>query len=127
MSKPKKKPLYPTPPNNKEWLYVGHYIDTKGRYILKVGTTNDLTRRLREHNQHYRHAEEYTLSKNDSFIYDWYIPLSKYNTIRFEDITRENWKQIGIGEYVRNDRFCCSHKPKEVKVKIRKEYIVALD
>lgn len=127
MPRPKKNPVYPTSPKNKEWLYVGHYIDTKGQYILKVGTTNNLARRLQEHNQHYRHAEEYTMPKKDSFIYDWYIPLSKYNTIRFEDITRENWKQIGIGEYVRNDRFCCPRKPKEVKVKIRKEYIVALD
>jgi hypothetical protein len=29
---------------NKEYLYVGHYIDDEGNYILKVGTTNDLER-----------------------------------------------------------------------------------
>ena len=34
----------------KEYLYVGHYIDTKGNYILKVGTTNNLKNRQRQHN-----------------------------------------------------------------------------
>ena len=34
---------------NKEYLYVGHYIDDEGNYILKVGTTNDLERRRKEH------------------------------------------------------------------------------
>lgn len=29
----------------KEYLYVGHYIDAQGNYILKIGTTNDLARR----------------------------------------------------------------------------------
>ena len=33
---------------NKEFLYVGHYIDTNGNFILKVGTTNDLKRRQTE-------------------------------------------------------------------------------
>ena len=32
----------------KEFLYVGHYIDTDGNYILKIGTTNDLRRRAAE-------------------------------------------------------------------------------
>ena len=35
----------------KEYLYVGHYIDKDGNYILKVGTTNDLERRRKEHNR----------------------------------------------------------------------------
>ena len=38
----------------KEFLYVGHYIDTDGNYILKIGTTNDLRRRATEHTRHYR-------------------------------------------------------------------------
>lgn len=29
----------------KEYLYVGHYFDVEGNYILKIGTTNDLVRR----------------------------------------------------------------------------------
>ena len=41
----------------KEFLYVGHYIDTDGNYILKIGTTNDLRRRATEHTRHYRKAK----------------------------------------------------------------------
>ena len=40
----------------KEYLYVGYYIDTQGRYILKIGTTNDLKRRQAEHNRNYKRA-----------------------------------------------------------------------
>lgn len=115
------------PPKNKEWLYVGHYVDIAGRYILKIGTTNNLKRRLMEHNRNYHKAPDYTLPKNASFIYDWYLPLSKYNTIRFEDINRNKWQEIGVGEYVRNDRFNCGHrKPEEVDIKIRKVYTIKL-
>lgn len=39
---------------NKEFLYVGHYIDVLGNYILKVGTTNDLARRQKEHTRNYK-------------------------------------------------------------------------
>lgn len=114
-------------PNGKEWLYIGHYIDTQGRYILKIGTTNDLHRRATEHTRNYRKAKAYIMPTDSVFEYDWYLPLSKYNTLRFEDKTRANWQQIGIGEYVRNDRFNCGKcKPKAVKVKIRKTYTIEL-
>ena len=111
----------------KEWLYVGHYTDVKGRYILKIGTTNDLRRRALEHTRNYRKAPDYTLPQDSVFVYDWFLPLSKYNTLRFEDKNREAWKQIGVGEFVRNDRFCCGkRKPKTVKIKIRKVYEIEL-
>jgi hypothetical protein len=29
---------------DKEFLYVGHYIDTDSNYILKIGTTKNLER-----------------------------------------------------------------------------------
>lgn len=114
-------------PKGKEWLYVGHYIDTQGRYILKVGTTNDLERRAAEHTRNYRKAKKYTLPAGAVFVYDWFIPLSKYNTVRFEDSTRSQWQKIGVGEYVRNDRFNCGKcKPKAVQVTIRKTYTITL-
>lgn len=100
----------------KEFLYVGHYIDNNGIYILKIGTTNDLKRRAAEHRRNYK-AE---------FVYDWYLPLSKYNTIRYEDKNRTLWQNMGIGEYIRNDRFRCAEKPSQIVVKIRKEYIITL-
>lgn len=110
----------------KEFLYVGHYFDTDGRYILKIGTTNDLNRRKQEHNRNYRRAKTNTMPKENSFEYDWFLPLSKYNTVRFEDKNREAWKLLGIGKFVRNDRFACDEKPKSISVRIRREYVIAL-
>ena len=111
---------------NKEFLYVGHYIDTDGNYMLKIGTTNDLNRRQTEHTRNYRRAKQFTMPPDSQFIYDFYIPLSKYNTIRFEDRTRERWQNEGIGEFVRNDRFRCDIKPHFVEITIRKTYKIAL-
>ncbi len=111
----------------KEYLYVGHYIDIDGNYILKIGTTNDLKRRAQEHTRNYHRAKVYHMPKEDKFTYDWYLPLSKYNTLRYEDRNRLRWQEMGVGEFVRNDRFNCGHqKPKEVQVTIRKTYIITL-
>lgn len=119
--------LIKAPPKGKEWLYVGHYYDINGHYILKIGTTNDLERRQKEHTRNYRKAKEYTLPADAEFIYDWFTPLSKYNTLRFEDANRAEWQKIGVGQFVRNDRFNCGkHKPKTVKVTIRKTYEIKL-
>ena len=107
-------------------MYVGHYYDTENNYILKIGTTNDLTRRTKEHTRNYRKAVNYTLPKDSDFIMDWFIKLSRYNTHRFEDSNRELWRAAGIGEFIRNDRFLCAVKPLTVNVKIRKVYAVSL-
>lgn len=113
--------------NNKEFLYVGHYIDTKGNYILKIGTTNDLQRRRNEHTTNYRKSKNYQLPKGERFCYDWYHPLSKYNTLRFEDRTRDAWIAANVGEYVPNDRFNCGKtKPETVIVTIKKTYEISL-
>ena len=74
--------------NDKEFLYVGHYYDILGRYLLKIGTTNDLKRRRAEHTRNYRRAKNYQMPADAEFEYDWYLPLSKYNTLRFEDKNR---------------------------------------
>ena len=111
---------------NKEFLYVGHYTDTNGNFILKIGTTNNLERRQKEHTRNYHKAPAYTLPKDKEFSYDWKLPLSKYNTLRYEDRNRQRWQEMEIGEYVRNDRFCCPVKPDKVIVKIRKEYVVEI-
>lgn len=110
----------------KEFLYVGHYVDKKGRYILKIGTTNNLERRRAEHIRNYRKAYDYTMPEDEIFHYDWWLPLSKYNTIRYEDRNREIWKNLGIGRFIRNDRFYCEHKPDVIEVQIRKTYRIAL-
>lgn len=110
----------------KEFLYVGFYIDTEGKYVLKIGTTNDLKRRRSEHNTNYRRAKTHTMPKDGTFEYLWHLPLSKYNTIRYEDRNREMWQEMGIGHFIRNDRFILDSLPNFVPVKIRKIYQVAL-
>ena len=111
----------------KEYLYVGHYTDVNGNYILKVGTTNDLKRRAAEHTRNYHRAKCYTMPKTDSFVYDFTLKLSKYNTLRYEDRTRHAWQAAAIGDFVRNDRFNCGQsKPSEVQVTIRKTYTIKL-
>lgn len=110
----------------KEWLYVGHYTDVNGNYILKIGTTNDLKRRQQEHTRNYRRAKNYQMPENAIFQYDWTRPLSKYNTLRYEDRNRQKWQELGIGIFVRNDRFCCAQCPEIVEITIRKTYQIRL-
>ena len=111
----------------KEFLYVGNYTDTDGNRILKIGTTDDLKRRRYEHNHNYRRAKTHTMPKDQSFEYIWTHPLSKYNTLRYEDRNRERWQEMGIGEFVRNDRFIIGEELTEVEIKIRKTYKIALN
>lgn len=113
--------------HEKEFLYVGHYVDIDGNYILKIGTTNDLKRRAQEHTRNYRRTKNLTMPKSATFEYDWYLPLSKYNTLRYEDRNRQKWQEMAIGNFVRNDRFNCGQrKPKKVQVTIRKTYTIEL-
>ena len=112
----------------KEFLYVGHYIDTEGNHILKIGTTNNLERRRKEHTRNYRRSSNYKLPLGAEFEYDWTLPLSKYNTLRYEDKNRTRWQEMEIGDFVRNDRFNCGDSfPSTIEVKIRKTYVIPLN
>lgn len=110
----------------KEYLYVGHYYDIHNNYILKIGTTNQLDRRKAEHTRKYHQMKKYTMPNDKEFEYDFTLPLSKYNALRYEDVNRSRWKEERIGEFVRNDRFCCAVKPKKVEITIRKTYEIFL-
>lgn len=110
----------------KENLYFGHYYDTEGIYILKIGTTNNLERRRKEHTYNYHKNKLHPMPLDMEFVYDAVIPLSKYNTLRYEDKLREQLKLEGIGEYIRNDRFLCKDKPNKITFKIRKLHEITL-
>lgn len=112
---------------NKEFLYVGHYTDTDGFYIVKIGTTNDLDRRRKEHTRNYKKSPNCTMPQDAQFEYDWFLPLSKYNTLRYEDRNKAKWQEENLGVYMRNDRFKCNTKPDYVEVEIRKKYKVFLN
>jgi hypothetical protein len=111
---------------SKEFYYVGHYISKNGEYILKPGTTNDLKRRRLEHNRAYKKTPNYPLADGTTFEYDWYISLSKYNTLRVEDKMKEKFQNEGFGIYVNNDRFVFSKKPEFVEITVKKVYKIAL-
>lgn len=64
---------------------------------------------------------------DSAFSYDWYIRLSKYNTLRYEDLNRTLWQNMGIGHFIRNDRLLCDTPPRMVTVIIRKAYPVILN
>ena len=110
----------------KEFIYVGKYTDTEGHTLLKIGTTNDLHRRQKEHERNYKKSPQYTMPKNGNFQYLWHLPLSKYNTIRFEDKNRQEWQDKQIGEFVRNDRFVIADSLETVSIKIRKTYEILI-
>lgn len=78
------------------------------------------------HTRNYRRSKTHTMPKETEFTYDWHLPLSKYNTLRFEDKNRKNWQEEEIGEFIRNDRFVCAHRPAMVEVTIRKTYKIIL-
>ena len=75
----------------------------------------------------YKRAKTNTMPTENSFEYDWYLPLSKYNTLRYEDRNKARWQEENLGVYMRNDRFKCNTKPDYVEIEIRKKYKVILN
>jgi predicted GIY-YIG superfamily endonuclease len=126
MTEEEKKIVAYAEKHNKEFYYVGHYITEDGKYVLKPGTTNDLRRRRSEHNSDYRKTPNFRIKEGTYFVYDWFIPLSKYTTLRIEDLVKDEFKAKGFGFYQNNDRFIFDEKPSEITIKIRKEYHIAL-
>ena len=110
----------------KDFLYVGHYIDTDGNYILKIGTTNDLETRQSQHTRYYAKAKNHPMAEGPQFAFDWYLPLSRANTHRYEESIKELWISQAFGTHIRNDRFCFTAKPDKVYITIRKTYEVVL-
>lgn len=94
------------------YLLVIHYKN--GKKTIKIGTTNNMTRRMYEHLGAYR--ADITVC--------WISPyFSKYTTLRVED----NFKDKMINEgyhWIMNDRFEVPREMETVTVKVRKEYII---
>lgn len=90
-------------------LQIGEPVN--GVKVIKVGTTNDILRRCKEHLLYYK--------KNIKVL--WLSPIvSKYTTLRVEDKTKEKWAENY--KYIRNDRFEMPETVKKLTIKIRKEY-----
>lgn len=85
--------------------------------IFKIGTTNDIDRRMKEHKRYFKKPIKVL----------WVSPAySKYTTLRVEDDTKNLWRETTNWEYIRNDRFRIPEDVTEVRIKVRKEYVVSL-
>ena len=72
---------------------------------------------MREHEKYY----------GKKVVVLWQSPAySKWTTLRIEDKMKNQWIEEGIFEYLRNDRFLIPQKIKEVRIKVRKEYVVSI-
>lgn len=99
----------------KEFLYFGYIGDLSAR-TFKIGTTNDLDRRRAEHCRAYKLP----------FTYLWHVRLSKWNTLRHEQRTKDAWKKEPTWEYIRNDRFIIPKTTSSISITIRKTYLIEL-
>lgn len=83
--------------------------------LYKIGTTNNIARRMTQHQRYYKKPVEVL----------WVSPAySKYTTLRVEDRTINIWKELEGFEYIRNDRFIIDPSIHKVTIKVRKEWTI---
>lgn len=105
--------LYYPPQENKEYIYFVR-IGSPHNRLFKIGTTNNLDRRMKEHKRNY---------KEDIEIIG-IIPLkSKYTTLRVEKKMIDLWKTFEGWIYKRNDRFIIPEEVHQITITVRKDYI----
>lgn len=108
-------------------LYVGWYVDNGGKYIVKIGTTNDIKRRTYEHNRYYHNkAKNSPMAENENFHMIWHKMFAIDNVEKYEADNKEYWQDLGFGDYIKNDRFVFNELPPFVEIIIRKSYIIPL-
>lgn len=96
------------------YLIVLHH---KGKTVIKIGTTNDIRRRLYEHMGYY---------KVDITVC-WVSPkFSKYTTLRVEDMNKAIYKTIPFWEWIKKDRFIIPDDTPSVIVKVKKDYHIPI-
>lgn len=104
--------------DNKGYLYLCYVWDKEiKRERLKVGTSCDVLRRMREHQRDF----------GGQVRLFWVSPtFSKYTTLRvesnFKDFTRNHLEW----DYKRNDRFLVPEGVEVVEVVVRKTYVINL-
>ena len=106
------------PEKEGNYLYLIKLNSLKTEEIIyKIGTTCRPLRRLTD------------LLRSYNFEYDieivWFSPpLAKFTTLRVEENTKNQWKQIW--EYIPNDRFRIPSDISQVIIKIKKDYIIPI-
>lgn len=102
------------PTKRGDYIYFIHLGDR----TYKIGTTNDIIRRMKEHLKFYKINELSVL---------WVSPsVSKYTTFRVEDKMKQWWIEENCWEYLANDRFIIPAEVKDVIITIRKDYKISL-
>lgn len=102
---------------NKYYIYFVRIGEPCER-LFKIGTTNDLDRRMKEHKRYY---------KKDIKVLGVIPVTSEYTTLRVEKQTKEKWRtEFPEWEYRRNDRFIIPQGVTEVEIKVRKVYKFAV-
>lgn len=109
----------------KEFFYLGFYIDTENNFLLKYGTTCELPRRRREHRKSNLTLKHHPACQDFPFEYVWHIPLSKANTLKLEDDFRNQAKELGFYKHIQNDRIILEQElPEFITIKVKKEYVI---
>ena len=107
-------------PQKGEYVYFLSFPKLKKdkKKIVKIGTTNDIMRRMKEHLKYY----------DTDIVIEW---ISKdyrhFTTLRVEENMKELWKQNADWEYMKNDRFIIPEDEKEIVIKVRKEYMFYIE
>ena len=101
---------------NKEYIYFIRIGEPAAR-LFKIGTTNNIDRRMKEHKRAY---------KKDIEILGIIALTSKYTTLRVEQRMIEKWKTFDGWTYKRNDRFIIPEDVQEVVITVRKDYKIRL-
>lgn len=105
------------PKKKGEYVYFIR-IGSEQQRLFKVGTANNIMRRMLEHCAYY---------KQPIYIL-WVSPnYSKYTTLRVEDRSIQTWKTFEGFQYFRNDRFVIDSSISKVTIKVKKEYEIALE
>ena len=81
--------------------------------LYKIGTTNNIRRRMAQHERYYQKPVTVLWTSN---------PYSKYTTLRIEERTIEKWKQMEGFQYIRNDRFIIDPSIHKISIKVRKKW-----
>lgn len=85
----------------------------KGKKLVKIGTTNDILRRMKEHSKYY----------NTDVVIEWISPAySKWTTLRVEDRMKKFWIEKPFWQWVRNDRFLIPDTVSKITITVRKDY-----
>lgn len=98
----------------KDYVYFIR-IGDPSENLYKIGTTNNIRRRMKEHEVAYKKSVQVL----------WVSPpYSKWTTLRVEERTKELWKTFEGFRYIRNDRFIIDPTIRTVTIKVRKNWVV---